>query len=343
MARFRSSEELEQGELKSLEDDVDRLVIRDNDDGTSHFVVAQDDWELFEFQRIVSQAPQFFRNRFTFRRNLYLEHPDQIYAARIQALLDEDRRKATEAAEKKKLQEPFDLGKTMEDVWKHTNQQTSRWMLRDFNDDSMPLSMTSFTGGSWYGMTPANRLACLKLKSNDIDNNIPYFDNEFVQGECRLALEFDLKSMTEVAGWRKKFKADSKRVCSLAAMIFDGKDTICHVLTRYPYQRKKDQVWKYGMHLIFQEAVVSVDEGRQFTDACTQLFPDDDEGYVDGIYQANGTARLRPAFARKFDRASGTGSLYYRYDWSIKDGNIIRRKWSSTFDLLKATSLVYLS
>ena len=73
-------------------------------------------------------------------------------------------------------------------------------------------------------------------------------------------------------------------------MIFDGKDTICHVLTRYPYQRKKDQVWKYGMHLIFQEAVVSVDEGRQFTEACKQLFPDDEESYVDGIYQANGTA-----------------------------------------------------
>jgi hypothetical protein len=244
------------------------------------------------------------------------------------------------------------LGYGLKDLWKKVNKQTSRSMLDPFKQGDN-LCMTLFSGGKYYDMSTKDWDRYFVKKARDVDNGIPYFDNQFVStGACRLALEFDLKTKCQLENWQDTFAEHSKLVCQLARAWFDGDDCEAHTLVRKPYQKSigacTDGDWKYGMHLIFENIVVDVDEGENFTDACKDLFPDHDDGYVDNVY-TRGVARLRPAYGRKIDRHGRktdpkgqfcTGSYFYDYAWSVDHSGEIVTYEFSTLDVLRKTSLI---
>jgi hypothetical protein len=217
------------------------------------------------------------------------------------------------------------------------------------------LCMTLFSGGKYFDMSAKDWDRYFVKKARDVDNGIPYFDNQFVStGSCRLALEFDLKLKCKKEDWCESFVEHAKLVCALARAWFDdNNDCEAHLLVRTPYQKPSsgwanNGDWKYGIHLIFENIRVDVDEGECFTDACKELFPEHDDGYVDSVYN-QGVARLRPAFGRKIDRLGkkkdpdgefATGSYFYYYGCSVnQDGDVVTHDFT-TLDVLRRTSLI---
>jgi hypothetical protein len=299
------------------------VITRIRPNGSTSFVSAYDAWEYSEMQRVVSHTPDLFRDQFKFGGCPLENRPtyEQTLATR-------------------RKQSRIYLGTDMNEVWQFTNQQTSHWFLKQFHTGDK-LCMTSFTGGKSFDMSQKDIDIYLIMKAKDIDNGVTYFDNQFVSsGKCRLAIEFDLKLPDEFEGWRQKFKKDSLLVIEMASVWF-GEDAQCtaHILTRYPCHTKTG--WKYGMHLIFEHLRVDIDEGIAFSKGCQELFPQDADDYVDGIYR-NGLARLRPAYARKLEREDGElfGSLFYYYSWTVDDMHHLKRYAWDTVTILRKTSLV---
>ena len=291
--------------------------------------VVVDEMEYANMKRIIDAAPDEYRNRYMFN--------DEPLPRRLTYEQKEEQHRSETV--KKLRKSKIYLGSTMSEVWEHTNEQTSSRILQRFRDDGDDLSMTLFTGGKYVGMTPADHDAYFVKKARDIDNGIPYFDNQFVSsGKSRLALEFDLKSEKKL-DWKQKFRQDSKEVGELATLWFEDQQTDAHVLTRQPYQTKTG-IWKYGMHMVFEHIAVDAEEGEKFSETAKDNFPNDNDAYVDGIY-VDGVARLRPAFSRKLDRERGAmyGSHFYYYSWSIVGGKTVRYDLD-TLAILRKTSLI---
>jgi hypothetical protein len=85
-------------------------------------------------------------------------------------------------------------------------------------------------------------LEYLKKKSIDLKKGIVYTDNEFAEGNVRLAFELDLKSKAFKENWFEQMMNDAENIAKVLAKKY-GKAT-CHCLTRPPYQTK-DGTWKY--------------------------------------------------------------------------------------------------
>ncbi len=204
---------------------------------------------------------------------------------------------------------PFD---DMKSIWALTNEQSSRRFLMQFNEDDKPLSMTLFSGGSFYGMTFEDRFKYMRMKANDVDASIVYTDNEFAHGDVRLAFELDLKSVEFMDDWYQNMMDDTAKMITILAKKY-GRDARCHCLTRPPYQTK-DGTWKYGMHIICPSIIVTTKKGAKITRKFKQVIP-----HIDSVYDGD-VARLRPAFSRKIDRCKKqlTLSYYYDYKASIK-------------------------
>jgi hypothetical protein len=257
-----------------------------------------------------------------------------------------------------------------EEIYEYTNQQTSRKFLYHRQSDvgNPSLCLTSFIGGSFYGLSNAQKRLYLTKKAADIDreddefiehgimssiDQIIYTDNEFQQHRSKLAFEFDLKSADFLSNWKSEFTTSAKYIVRKVSQA-KNKDVICHLLIRPP-QRCKDGRWKYGMHLIFENLVVSMRKGSELSKTFRKKIP-----YIDSVYDGD-TARLRPAYARKLIRSdlkecgcflppdicaclSCYLSTYYNYYESIEcaPGDLPTSKeitFKSTCSMLMATTI----
>ena len=215
--------------------------------------------------------------------------------------------------------------------------------------------MTTFIPGNTYrGMTTADREKYMRIKAHDVTiynkwKPIPYFDNEYTTEPCRLVLELDKKTTKYEHDRMHKMLQDAENIVDAVNDTFVGTEFLfAHVLSRPATFDKKKKVWKYGLHIVFPTCIVSLKTGMCFSKNVAKLFPEEDEGYVDGVYTRT-LARLRPAYARKRckdpDREYPLGSAYYTYYASIgksgmyTDANIE----DSTYKILRDTSLIPLA
>jgi hypothetical protein len=245
----------------------------------------------------------------------------------------------------------------MKELYSFTNKQTSRRFLYHFqsNVGNPPLCLTLFSGGSFYGLSIAQKKAYLRKKATDIDNGIMYTDNEFATDRSKLCFEFDLKSVEQVADWTQPF-ISSARYIALKIAEAQQKNVLCHLLIRPPKQSSNSGEWKYGMHVVFENVITSVQKGHKLsTKIKTKI------AYVDSCYHGD-IARLRPAHARKLDQRpfkcactrlvpadlcpckSVSLSTAYCYQTSIiatPDSKLHEMviTFESTYDALRATSI----
>ena len=241
-------------------------------------------------------------------------------------------------------------------MYRAVEKQTSIGFLDQFNiaDKGKPLSMTTFVPGETFrGMTLADRETYWKLKAMDVANkwkSIPYFDNECTTENCRLVLELDKKTSKFEHDRIGKMMNDVELIVEKVNETFDSGDGLflyAHVLSRPPSFDGKKRVWKYGLHIVFPSTVVSLNTGMFFSKNVAKIFPEEGEGYVDGVY-SKGLARLRPAYARKKCQGPGEqyphGSSYYTYFASFDKGGLYQDKaLNNAYTILRETSLIPLN
>jgi hypothetical protein len=228
----------------------------------------------------------------------------------------------------------------MKEIHSYTKKHTTRSDLYHQQSDvgNPPLCLTLFSGGKYLGMSIAQKRSYLKKKANDIDREFIYTDNEFSKGRSKLAFEFDLKSDVIVENWKEQFTISATYIAEKIAAA-KGQQVTCHLLTRPPTQTKQGQ-WKYGMHLIFEDVITSVEKGHQLSRRFQTKIP-----YIDSVYDGE-YARLRPAYARKVER--GKNSIYlstaYTYETTVRalDGvqtEVVSVVFYDTYSELLATSI----
>jgi len=258
-------------------------------------------------------------------------------------------------------------------AWRKQTVNVSRFETNKKNKkkSKKELSMTTFFPARCYrGMKRHDRLAYMRSKARDIDNGAAFFDNEFVaSGKCRLAFELDL---TEGPGfnksWEQRFVTDAAMLTRFVQQIFPkNKSVFARCLGRRPAvvegsananiaeARKKkiskiemDKLrsgprdWKYGLHIVFPEVIVSLKKGKLISDfAVKSLFKERPSGYLDPVFVGT-QARMRPAYARKVKNDSegkpyGTG--YYAYQFSTNGKKMWKEVFTTTLDELRGTSL----
>jgi hypothetical protein len=185
----------------------------------------------------------------------------------------------------------------MLELYQYTNLQTSRKFLHHFqsNVGNPELCLTFFSGGSYYGLSTAQKKQYLRKKALDIDNDIIYTDNEFSENRSRLCFEFDMKTINPVADWMDQFVESAIHIAKKIAISKQQKVT-CHLLVR-PVQKCKNDELKYGMHIVFSDVITTVSHGHKLSGKFKKKI-----NYIDSCYDGN-SARLRPMYSRKVNRA----------------------------------------
>jgi hypothetical protein len=237
----------------------------------------------------------------------------------------------------------FDAEIRDKNLWTLVEKQSSRRFLSKFDRQSSKkeLSMTTFFPKKCYrGMKDGDKLAYMRMKARDVARDIPYFDNQFAVGSCRLAFELDLKERGYDRNWEQSFVYDSSKLVRMVQKIFpDKKGIIARCLARPP-QRMPMGWWKYGLHIVFPTVIVSIEEGIKISEMAKTKFPQ--EGYVDSVFVGQ-YARMRPAYARKVQEQDKDvkqyAKSYYRYVYSTDGRKVSKEEFPNVFEELRATSL----
>lgn len=220
------------------------------------------------------------------------------------------------------------------------------FLLNRHTIDEAPVAYTFFNGGcSRFLVTEQVLDKYLQLKTKDLLAGVPLFDNEFVYGSCRFALEFDLTSGVDPGPRAEEdvFFMNDILQCIKTLEKHVKTSSRVHVLSRVATIHPETGFVKRGAHVVFEDIHLSHEDGKLLSAILKEKVPT-----VDPVYPANDTsARLRPIGSRKISDGIASGCYMYRYSMHYpckKKDRYINKDFSHTtseglFKLLKATCL----